>query len=64
MPEETYCLHCGTAAPLDAHGDWLCPACERYQDQARCPTCGSITRRSALPENMQPKAAKPKKEAD
>jgi len=63
MPE-AYCRHCGAPAPLDAHGDWLCPACERYQETVMCPTCGSLTRISSLPADKQPKAAKPQKEGD
>ena len=62
MPEVLYCRHCGAQAPADADGDWLCMKCERYQDQAMCPTCGSLVRLSSLPDDKQPKAAKPQKE--
>ena len=61
-----HCRHCGAklqntalAAETD---DWLCPACDRYQDSTICPTCGGLARISTLPEELQPAPAKPKKE--
>lgn len=57
-----YCRHCGVKGAVVApDGDWLCTACERYQDATACPTCGSTVRISLLPEELAPKPAKPVK---
>lgn len=72
MPEETvepvaeesttgeYCRHCGAPAAEGQSGDWLCDACDRYQNTTACPTCGQAIAVNMLPPDQQP-AAKPKK---
>jgi hypothetical protein len=51
----TKCRHCG-AVPAEepTSSDWLCNACERYQDFAICPTCGGVTRHSTLSPDAVP----------
>lgn len=70
-----YCRHCGepksvathknpitlTETAMEAGDDWLCAHCERWQDQTICPTCHQVARISLMPEEMAPKAARPKK---
>lgn len=60
-PQEVNCRHCGQPNEVDvaANPDWQCPACERYQDAAICPTCGGLARISVLPAEMQPPVHEP-----
>lgn len=52
VEEETVkCRHCGAVPEEEpTKDDWLCKACERYQNFALCPTCGSPVQASALGE--------------
>lgn len=60
-PETVHCRHCGQPAEVDvaANPDWLCPACERYQDAMTCPTCGQTTRISLLAADLAPVVHEP-----
>jgi hypothetical protein len=56
-PEAHVCRHCGEAVEGSvASDDWLCPACDHMQDSMVCPTCKSVVRISAMPEELAPKA--------
>lgn len=59
-PQDVHCRHCGVAHQIaaDADPDWLCPACEHYQDAMPCPYCGQTTRISLLPAEMTPEPHK------
>lgn len=60
-PTSTACRHCGQSSVVDAQAtpDWLCSACERYQQQVACPTCHQPTIISMLsPEAVQAVTAK------
>lgn len=59
------CRHCG-AVPEETPtvSDWLCKKCERYQDFAICPTCGSAARASVVtPDEYQPYEVKSEEES-
>lgn len=60
-PETVNCRHCGQPYELapDADADWLCPACERYQDSMTCPTCSQVARISLMPAELAPEAHAP-----
>ncbi len=40
--------------------DWLCSACQRYQDAMTCPTCGGLARVSLMPADAVPAVASKK----
>jgi len=48
LPMDVTCVHCDASHTIesDANPDWLCPACDRYQDTTTCPTCHSVVRAS------------------
>jgi hypothetical protein len=49
------CRHCGHLNDTTStDGDWLCPNCERYQDQMTCPTCKQPARISLMPDEFAP----------
>jgi hypothetical protein len=45
-PSAVHCRHCGQPNEVNVEEtpDWLCPACERYQDATTCPTCHQLAR--------------------
>lgn len=49
-PQQVSCHHCGAPNPTPQlpGADWLCTACERYQDSMTCPTCHSVVRASLM----------------
>lgn len=64
VPEQAApCRHCGQPAPdgAEAGSDWLCPACEHYQDLMLCPTCNQPVRISLMPAEMAPEPAAPRR---
>jgi hypothetical protein len=56
-----HCRHCGQPSddPHTPDEDWLCSACDRYQDAITCPTCGNLARISLLPEGTAPEPHAP-----
>lgn len=62
-PTEVNCRHCGVPSEVDVEKtpDWLCTACEHYQDAMPCPTCGSVVRISLMPAEMAPEVHAPVK---
>jgi hypothetical protein len=50
---EVWCRHCG-ARTETADPNWLCSACDHYQDQMPCPTCGQQVLISLLPPDLVP----------
>jgi hypothetical protein len=60
-PSAVHCRHCGqpNEVNVDETPDWLCPACERYQDATTCPVCHQLARISMLPPDMVPEPHAP-----
>ena len=54
-PAVAYCRHCGEANPdAQAGTDFLCRACDGYQDTMACPVCHQPARISLLPDGTAP----------
>lgn len=60
-PGPVYCRWCGEQNEPTDDEDWLCSACERYQDSASCPTCHSVVRLAQLPDGAVPAAPRRRK---
>lgn len=60
-PTKNACRHCGRYTTVDAEAtpDWLCPKCERFQQQIACPTCHQPTIISMVPADVVPEPVAP-----
>lgn len=61
---DVHCRHCGqpteqTVQAVVAGQDWLCPACERWQQTVICPTCKSAVHVDSLPPEAVPEPHAP-----
>jgi len=54
--QKVACRHCGTESEhMSDDTDWLCKACDHYQDTIACPTCGQPMRMSLHPDTAKEK---------